>query len=378
MASFKEVNLDEAVGQADRNMDEIDQYIKKQTDKWRDTPLNVAVIGSSGQGKSSLINAILGLSDIQDKRAEVGVIETTLSMTSYIADKSTQGSMIPFRAKTNENIAFWDLPGVGTSRFPRDTYLDIIGFEKYDFFIIVSAQRFTEDDKWLAEKIITQKSGAFFFVRSKVDSDLANDKRAHPRSHCGPDMLENIRNYTMESIGSHSVPVFLVSSFHPEMYDLESMTNLLVEKLPKLQLDALAMSLTTMTKAILNKKQKIMRDRLWKVARESSRRDNKYTFRGCEVNANIELLALELMFQKKQFGMKCGDERAMCAFVRNEIKNKTYNKALQYVEDNPSIKYEGGVHYACSYTLLSDHLIEAKKYAEEQLSRNVSGVNPGR
>ncbi|CAF94738.1 unnamed protein product, partial [Tetraodon nigroviridis] len=57
-----------------------------------------------------------------------------------------------------------------------DEYLKVVGFEKFDFFIIISATRFSENDVNLAKEI--QKMGKkFYFVRSKVDNDLLNEQR---------------------------------------------------------------------------------------------------------------------------------------------------------------------------------------------------------
>jgi len=101
-------------------------------DEWKNIPLNVAVIGNSGVGKSSFINAIRRLTG-DDGAAEVGVKETTADIQSY-------GHL------SNPLLKFWDLAGVGTDRFPSQTYLSDIDVDRYDFFLLITATRFTEND----------------------------------------------------------------------------------------------------------------------------------------------------------------------------------------------------------------------------------------
>ena len=83
----------------------------------------------------------------------------------------------PYAHPNYPNVTLWDLPGVGTTKFPADQYLNHVGFETFDFFIIISATRFTENDVKLAREI--QRMGKkFYFVRSKIDSDLYNERRS--------------------------------------------------------------------------------------------------------------------------------------------------------------------------------------------------------
>ena len=91
-------------------------------------PVNVAVVGISGVGKSSFINAVRGLSADDLGAAAVGVIETTTDVTAYAHPE-------------NPGVVLWDIPGVGTAQFPRADYLRLINVDRYDFFVIISATR---------------------------------------------------------------------------------------------------------------------------------------------------------------------------------------------------------------------------------------------
>ena len=91
-------------------------------------PLNIAVTGETGTGKSSFINALRGVRGEEEGAAPTGVVETTMKRTPYPHPK------LP-------NVTIWDLPGIGTTNFTPQNYLTEMKFGEYDFFIIISATR---------------------------------------------------------------------------------------------------------------------------------------------------------------------------------------------------------------------------------------------
>ena len=129
---------------------------------WRDTNLNVAITGISGAGKSSFVNAVRGLKANDSGAAAVGIKKTTIKS-------------IPYSHPKNEKLRILDIPGVGTLEFTRENYLQKVEFNKYDFYIILSADRFTEDDLWLGKQI-KEAGKDFFFVRTKVDVSIDNEE----------------------------------------------------------------------------------------------------------------------------------------------------------------------------------------------------------
>ena len=49
---------------------------------------------------------------------------------------------------------FWDLPGIGTPEYPDlETYCKKVKLEKFQAFLIFTANRFTENDLKLAQKV---------------------------------------------------------------------------------------------------------------------------------------------------------------------------------------------------------------------------------
>jgi len=153
--------------------------LKSKRDEWKDVPLNVAVIGVSGVGVSSFINAIRGLTADDEGAAPVGVRETTNEARSY-------------QHPDNPKLTFWDLSTGGTNLFPRHSYLSKIEVDRYDFFLLITGTRFTEDDTWLGREF-RQRNKKFFFVRTKIGLDISNNQRSHPRTHNEEALLEKIR-----------------------------------------------------------------------------------------------------------------------------------------------------------------------------------------
>jgi len=120
--------------------------------------LNERTNTNSGVVKSSFINAIRSLTAGDESTAEIGVKETTMNVRSY-------------PHPDNPMLTFWDLPGVGTDRFTKETYLADIDVERYDFFLLITADRFTENDTWLGTEFRRRNKKYFIslihsFIRS--------------------------------------------------------------------------------------------------------------------------------------------------------------------------------------------------------------------
>uniref|UniRef100_A0A8C6SQ97 IRG-type G domain-containing protein n=1 Tax=Neogobius melanostomus TaxID=47308 RepID=A0A8C6SQ97_9GOBI len=199
----------------------------KYLDESNNVCLNIAITGESGSGKSSLINALRGIRNNTQGAAPTGVWETTMKPTEYLHPE-------------HPNIRLWDLPGVGSTGFPPDKYLECVEFEKYDFFIIVSDHHFRENDAKLAKEIHKMKK-KFYFVRSKIDVDIQAEREDDPDFN-EEKLLKSIReNCTeeLQELGFESPKVFLVSGLKLHLYEFKDLRKTLEADLPKLQRDAL-------------------------------------------------------------------------------------------------------------------------------------------
>uniref|UniRef100_A0A3B4H4W6 IRG-type G domain-containing protein n=1 Tax=Pundamilia nyererei TaxID=303518 RepID=A0A3B4H4W6_9CICH len=226
----------------------IEENIKQQNN----IPLNIAITGESGAGKSTFVNAFRGLCDDEEGAAPTGVTETTSEATPYPHPKYP-------------NVILWDLPGIGTTKFPAKKYLKLVGFEKFDFFIIISTTRFTENDVKLAQEIQKMKK-KFYFVRSKVDNDIRAERRN--RHFSEERTLTKIRDDCVQSeclitYSFESPQVFLVSSFELHLYDFNLLHQTLDKDLPKNKRDALLFVMPNINPEIIRKKKEAFKRRLY-------------------------------------------------------------------------------------------------------------------
>ncbi|XP_075824727.1 interferon-inducible GTPase 1-like [Microtus pennsylvanicus] len=216
------------------------------------TPLSVAVTGESGSGKSSFINVLRGIGHEEEGAAKTGVVETTMERHPYTHPK------IP-------NVVFWDLPGIGTTNFPPKDYLEKMKFNEYDFFIIVSATRFKKNDIDLAKAISMMKKD-FYFVRTKVDSDLKNEKEFKPRTFDREKVLEQIRSSCVKTFEENKVevpPIFLISSKILSDYDFQILMDKIMNALPVHKRHNFMLSLPNITDAAIERKRQFLKQRIF-------------------------------------------------------------------------------------------------------------------
>uniref|UniRef100_A0A8C6S8P1 IRG-type G domain-containing protein n=1 Tax=Neogobius melanostomus TaxID=47308 RepID=A0A8C6S8P1_9GOBI len=212
--------------------------------------LNIAITGESGSGKSTLVNALRGIRNNTEGAAKTGATETTMKPTEYIHPQ-------------NKKIRIWDLPGIGTTNFTADKYLKYVGFEKYDFFIIVSSDRFRENDAKLAKEI-QKMNKKFYFVRSKIDHNIQDEKECDPDFN-EENLLKLIRdNCTKElqKLGFESPKVFLVSGVRLHLYEIKDLWKTLQEELPKLQRNALLLALPNISTDVIEQKKQTLETKI--------------------------------------------------------------------------------------------------------------------
>uniref|UniRef100_A0A3Q1I9N6 IRG-type G domain-containing protein n=1 Tax=Anabas testudineus TaxID=64144 RepID=A0A3Q1I9N6_ANATE len=203
----------------------IQSYLKKQNE----IALNIGVAGECGSGKSTFVNAIRGLANSAEGAAPTNCVETTMEVKFY-------------PHPNYPNIIFWDLPGDGTTKFPAHKYLKHVGFERFDFFIIISADRFRENDVKLALEIKRMQK-KFYFVRSKIDHNLRDEE--DDQSKCFMYLKQQ---------GFESPQVFLVSSFELQKHDFSLLYETLEKELPEHKRHALLLAMPNINLEIIEKK----------------------------------------------------------------------------------------------------------------------------
>ena len=234
----------------------VQRAMNEKLNRWKEVKINLAILGNSGVGKSSFINAIRGVDDDDDDEyaATTGVVETTREPT-------------PFEHPTNPNIRFWDLPGIGTPNYPNlKIFCEKVAIEKYDTFLIICSKRFTNNDLLLGEKV--QSMGkSFFFIRAKIDNDIRAEKRKKNFSEektlkeLKEDCIENLRNF------NHGTEkIFLISSFFPAKWDFGRLKKAILDQLPSKQKESFALSMRSQSEYMVKEKIGGLRNRVWMVA----------------------------------------------------------------------------------------------------------------
>ncbi|XP_076768724.1 interferon-inducible GTPase 1-like [Arvicanthis niloticus] len=234
------------------NIHETNSLISDALKNIDNAPINIAVTGESGGGKSSFINALIGIGPEDEGAAEVGVIETTMKRT-------------PYKHPKIKTLTVWDLPGIGTQKFPPKAYLEEVKFKEYDFFVIVSATRFTKLELDLAQAIGIMKKN-YYFVRTKVDVDLENEKKSKPRTFDREKTLKQIRSYSVNTFSDNNVavpPIFLISNYDLPNYDFPVLTNTLLKDLNAQKRHNLMLSLPSITEAAIDRKHKATQQFIW-------------------------------------------------------------------------------------------------------------------
>ena len=239
-------------------------FLRKETkkmNKWRDIKIKIAICGEAGAGKSTLINSIRGLRADDDGAAKDGLVETTSERTMY----SLPG---------NSNIELWDLPGFGTSKFKdKDEYMKTVNWHEFETILLISAKRFTENDAWLARKILNSyPEQNLFFVRTQVDLDILNFKksrRIRPSRNDIEHQLKIIREDSSEQLNKNGITqftVFLIDSLDQDAFDFPNLVQNMLAKANGLKKEAIVLSLSGFSKCIIDPKLRQLRNGINKYA----------------------------------------------------------------------------------------------------------------
>ncbi|XP_039178566.1 interferon-inducible GTPase 5-like [Crotalus tigris] len=226
---------------------------QQSLDEMQNLPLDIAVTGAVAVGKSSFINAFRGVMDDDNDAAEVAAVEGTKMPKPY-----------PY--PSFPNIKLWDLPGIGTPKFRAAEYMKKVQFERYDVFLIITSDRFTENDALLAKEIQRMRK-KFYYVRARIDESIKNESRK--RDFNEMKTLSAIRKYCEDGLkkaAELSERVFLISNHHPHMYDFPLLQERMAAELPDHKKHILTLAVHIFSESELMKKKELMKAYIKKVA----------------------------------------------------------------------------------------------------------------
>lgn len=216
------------------------EYLEKfkgELENFKKTKVKCRIIGRSGTGKSSLINAIVG-----EKIADVGVTETTMEVGQ------------PYE---NRGLLFYDLPGCSTEKFPRETYIEKMGIKDSDCVIIVTSDRFYEDDLFLITEIAKiQPSIAIYAVRTKIDYSVQRNRK--DKGEDEETTLRKIYEELRDNIQDAPVKgIYLTSADYPTAYDLDKLLNDISSNLSEIKKERFIADVTITSEKVIKEKRKI-------------------------------------------------------------------------------------------------------------------------
>ena len=264
------------------------KHFREDLDNWKNEPVKLALTGKSGVGKSSFINSIRNL-----KPGDPGFAATS------IYGNTTKHATV-FKYPGNPNITLHDLPGFGTTEFPKNEYEEKMELHKYDY-VLIFVGHIEENDIDIARKL-KEMEKPFCFVRSKLDLDIENAKNdGEPEAEVIQKIMSKSSQILLQE-GFREARFFVISNRSRRIGHFNELVSYIQSSLPNLKSDAIMFTLSgDLTDDIINSKYQILKDRIWKVSLASAA-VAAIPVPGVDVAVNVACICKELLLYHNTFG----------------------------------------------------------------------------
>ena len=268
----------------------VSEFIDENLNRWTQEQVKLAITGRCATGKSTFINTIRNVMPRDDGFAKSGSGNTTLIPTIYLNP-------------TNENIAYYDLPGYSSIKFKKENYISKMKISDYDFFFVFFDGVLGEDDLWLIREL-RRLGKPFSLVRSKIDVDINNAMYDGKEVEIIiPEIkreIEDALNTIPELRDTQSI--FLISSREPHMGEMSDLLRYVIEHIGEIKGQVLLFSFGSITKEIVVRKNKMLKKRLV-LATAVTAGIAAFPVAGVYVTYNTDLLVHEVRHYMSVFGI---------------------------------------------------------------------------
>lgn len=231
------------------------QLIKKIRDDYQtfsNTKVRVAILGKSGTGKSTFINALAGkkIAKTNPIKEETGIGKNGLKDQAF--------APICYSV---EGIEFYDLPGFGTSNFPATTFLKDFDIKKsYDCILFMSSLRFNTESDLIVYKQILKSKITCFVVWTKFDETVRRAPKDSPELPSDPAALaaETVKQIKKD-LQDKNLSAFVISD-EAHFYDFTKLKQAIEDSLSEIQKKRFIQSVAAKTEKDLEKKREVAED----------------------------------------------------------------------------------------------------------------------
>lgn len=275
----------------------VKKILRKKMNKWKSESINIAIMGDSLSGKSSVIKALGGMLTAPNK--------FTGRMASCHQPTECKSTL-------NDSLSLWELPAISTSgKYSKINYIKSVEGEKFDLFLICTPTWFKSHQIAVAQQIVAELNVKVIFIRTKLDDSIINDRKSRPSSHDEDVVSCKVRNHCWEPLEKselNDIQLFLISAFHLNRYDGPKLLSCLLNKIDhqkkrKFSIqDAMTMSLPAVSLEIISRKREVLLERIWKISSISTV-SGIMPIGGYNLTADIELLQKELRLYRTQLGV---------------------------------------------------------------------------